>query len=156
MSSSEIVSIVGSDLIKEGKSISDVGEALDGKIVALYFSAHWCPPCRGFTPVLVNFYKALADAGKPFEIIFVSSDQDQKAFDHYFGTHPWTAIPYPNLSGLGRTLGKAYGVRGIHALIVLDSKGRTISKDGRRDVMAGKGDPAAQLEKWQQKSESLN
>ena len=26
-------------------------------IVCFYFSAHWCPPCRGFTPVLKKFYE---------------------------------------------------------------------------------------------------
>merc|ERR1711998_777203 len=28
---------------------------LANKNLAIYFSAHWCPPCRGFTPKLVVF-----------------------------------------------------------------------------------------------------
>ena len=26
-------------------------------IVAFYFSAHWCGPCRDFTPILSKFYE---------------------------------------------------------------------------------------------------
>ena len=31
-------------------------EALAGKVVGIYFSGDWCPPCRGFTPILVQAY----------------------------------------------------------------------------------------------------
>ena len=44
--------------------------------VGLYFSAHWCGPCRSFTPRLVEGYRERAGAGKALEgkmdIIFVS------------------------------------------------------------------------------------
>merc|ERR1712224_349289 len=31
------------------------GESLFGKVFAFYFSAHWCPPCRDFTPQLAQW-----------------------------------------------------------------------------------------------------
>lgn len=35
----------------------DWNKAMKGKkALALYFSAHWCPPCRGFTPQLAKWY----------------------------------------------------------------------------------------------------
>lgn len=39
---------------KEADEYKDVNAAehLKDKVVVLYFSAHWCPPCRQFTPVL--------------------------------------------------------------------------------------------------------
>ena len=68
----------------------------EGKVVGVYFSAHWCPPCRSFTPNLVKFYnsvKAGPNASK-FDIVFVSMDRDQKSFDGYFGEMPWLAVEY--------------------------------------------------------------
>ncbi|KAH9319325.1 hypothetical protein KI387_021094 [Taxus chinensis] len=37
---------------------------LVGKTVRLYFSAHWCPPCKGFTPQLIKFYSDLKNQGR--------------------------------------------------------------------------------------------
>merc|ERR1719163_1822949 len=67
----------------------------DAPLVALYFSAHWCGPCRAFTPKLVTFAEMLKeDTGVELPIIFGSSDRDQKSFDEYFASMPWYAFPH--------------------------------------------------------------
>lgn len=51
--------------------------------VALYFSASWCGACRRFAPVLKELYSDAASAGKPFEVVFVSSDRSSEAMQQY-------------------------------------------------------------------------
>ena len=40
----------------DGSSVSADVALANKKVVLFYFSAHWCPPCRAFTPVLKDFY----------------------------------------------------------------------------------------------------
>ena len=48
----------GHTLIRADGSRVAAQDALREKsLVLFYFSAHWCPPCRGFTPVLKDFYE---------------------------------------------------------------------------------------------------
>lgn len=101
-----------------------------GKYVALYFSAHWCPPCQGFTPVLSEFYQKAKAAGKDWEVIFCSSDRDQSAFDGYFGKMPWSALPFEQRR-LKAKLSEKFGVLGIPALILLDQSGQLYNENGR-------------------------
>ena len=53
-----------------------------------------CPPCRGFTPKLAEFYEMMKKSKKEFEIVFASSDKDQSSFDSYMKEMPWLAIPF--------------------------------------------------------------
>jgi nucleoredoxin len=69
-------------------------DALSDKIVLVYFSAHWCPPCRQFTPELVVFYNSMKSKGENFELVFVSSDKDNASFEEYFHEMPWLALPF--------------------------------------------------------------
>ena len=66
------------------------------QVLGLYFSAHWCPPCRGFTPELAKWYTKLTDGTlkDKFDIVFISSDRDQNQFDEYFAEMPWKCLPY--------------------------------------------------------------
>jgi thiol-disulfide isomerase/thioredoxin len=71
-----------------------VEDALAGKeFVLLYFSAHWCPFCRLYTPALIEGYNQVGIKSN-VEIIFVPSDRDQSEFDEYFATMPWLAVPF--------------------------------------------------------------
>lgn len=110
--------------------------ALEGKVVAIYFSAHWCGPCRMFTPMLRKFYTTLKSKGKELEIVFVSLDNSEASFESYFlNEHgDWLAVEYE--SDMREELASMYGVRGIPTLVVVDSSGRIVVEDAAGDVQA--------------------
>jgi len=116
---------------------------LAGKVLGIYFSAHWCPPCRGFTPQLIETYKKLQAAGKDFEIIFASSDRDMKSFQEYFADMPWLAIPQGD--SRKEDLSKLFGVQGIPMFVLLDEDRNVITTKGRGAVG---GDPEGQEFPW--------
>lgn len=88
------------------------GEALQGKVVALYFSAHWCPPCRGFTPQLAAAYEMANEEAKRFEVVFVSSDDSAQAQAAYMEEMhgDWLRVPFD--SPLRDALKQRYGCYG--------------------------------------------
>jgi thiol-disulfide isomerase/thioredoxin len=97
--------------------------AIGGKILGLYFSAHWCPPCKAFTPKLADFYRNLKSGGRDdFEIIFVSSDKSAAEFAAYARTMPWLAIDFERRD-LQAALGQAFNVQGIPTLVWLNKDG---------------------------------
>ena len=58
-------------LNKEGKTVS-LQEVKDSNtVIGLYFSAHWCPPCTRYTPVLAEKYNELNKEGKKLEIDYL-------------------------------------------------------------------------------------
>jgi len=120
-----------------GKFVEVEASSLEGKKVGIYFSAHWCPPCRMFTPILKDFYEELQNAGKPFEIIFVSSDRSEKEQEEYMNeAHgPWMTLLLSD--PFVKDLKQKYGVTGIPTFVIVKSNGDVITKDGRGDVTKG-------------------
>jgi nucleoredoxin len=104
----------------------------DNDVIGFYFSASWCPPCRTFTPVLIEAYNKLRAEGKRLEIIFASSDKDQASYSAYFGKMPWKSLKFK--SPMKEHLSARWEVEGIPTLVFLDKSGKTISKNGRNLV----------------------
>ena len=61
--------------LKSKEGIAALSEVTEAPLIGIYFSAHWCPPCRGFTPILSEFYKVANQEKKQIEIVFVSCDE---------------------------------------------------------------------------------
>ena len=90
------IDLIGEQVLsKGGDKVSTSSFAEEGKVIGLYFSAHWCPPCRQFTPKLVEWYNKFkgTEKGKNLEMVFVSSDRDETSFNEYFEEMPWHAVP---------------------------------------------------------------
>jgi len=131
MTTTAFTQLLGNKLQSKNGTI-DTNDALTGKHVALYFSAHWCPPCKRFTPELAKSYNGHLKA-KGLEIVFVSSDRDEEAYDSYYAEMPWLAVPYAERD-LKAKLSKKFKVNGIPTLVILDDSGNVITTDGREAV----------------------
>jgi nucleoredoxin len=117
---------------KEGQQLG--ADALTGKTFALYFSAHWCPPCRGFTPKLAEWYSKSLQA-KGLEVVFVSSDRDESSFKEYFDEMPWLALEYSDRKRK-EELSTLFGINGIPSLVIVGPDGETITTNGRAAISA--------------------
>jgi thiol-disulfide isomerase/thioredoxin len=101
-----------------------LSDAVAGKVVGIYFSAHWCGPCRQFTPMLAAVYQQAKVAGKAFEIIFCSADHGDRDFEEYYLEMPWLAIPYGE--DQRESLMGSFRVSGIPKLSILAPSGQVL------------------------------
>ena len=109
-----------------------LSEIKESPLIGVYFSAHWCPPCRGFTPILSKFYKVVNEKKKEIEIIFISFDRDEKSFKEYYDSMPWLTLPFK--SDKKQSIAQAYDIKGIPAFLIFDNKGNLKDADGRMTV----------------------
>jgi nucleoredoxin len=116
------------------------------KLIAVYFSAHWCPPCRKFTPELVDYYNRVAPQHPEFELIFFSLDRSNYAMQNYMveTKMPWPAIDYQKLEN--KQAIKKYAGRAIPCLVLLDSTGKVISDTFAGSEYIGPGKVLADLD----------
>lgn len=138
------------DSLQDNRGRAAKSTDLEGKkLVAYYFSASWCPPCRDFTPELVRFYHRNK---KDMEIVLVSWDKSEDASLAYLRDYrmPWKALKWK--SEEAEALTQAYSVKSIPTLVVVDAKGNEISREGRKEVMQS---ARTIFDTWLAKADSL-
>jgi nucleoredoxin len=133
--------LAGRKLITKSGADATPG-ALDGKVVLLYFSASWCPPCHGFTPVLADFYDEVGGSGGNLEIVYVPSDRTRGEMMEYFNDlhGNWLALDMGDRAAIEELKAK-YQVRGIPSLVAVQADG-TVIDAGCREQVQSRG-PAA-------------
>ena len=132
MVDSEVFSKLPSTLVGKSGSVK-TSDVIANGLIAFYFSAHWCPPCRGFTPLLAQLYEEIKEQKKDFEIIFVSSDRDDNEFNGYFEDMPWLAVALSEKNSIS-SLKSHFGVTGIPKLVVVDKTGKIIDDNARATI----------------------
>lgn len=144
--------LLGPSLLTSVNTTKPTDKVLKGKpLVAVYFSASWCPPCQSFTPVLAEFYKLHS---KDIEIVYLSSDHSDEEFAGYFGKMPWVAQPIDLTSALlKQELATKCKVKGVPALIVLETKtGNFVTDMAREQVTSAMASKTTEnvVEEWKQ------
>jgi len=95
-----------------------------GKVVLLDFWASWCMPCVRALPELEELARRMA--GKPFVIVAVNTDADDRRAALFLRGHPAT---WPQARDRGAGLAKGvYRIRGYPTYLVLDREGRVVRK----------------------------
>eukprot|EP00927_Polykrikos_kofoidii_P075123 TRINITY_DN71192_c0_g1_i1.p1 TRINITY_DN71192_c0_g1~~TRINITY_DN71192_c0_g1_i1.p1 ORF type:complete len:274 (-),score=33.84 TRINITY_DN71192_c0_g1_i1:113-934(-) len=136
--------LFGERLLASAGRYVQTKDALAGaSAVGVYFSASWCPPCRGFTPQLIDSYTRALEV-KNFRCVLVSWDRDEASFDQYFTSMPWFALPYAD-DKRREDLNQHFGVKSIPTLAVVSPDGTTITTEARNAVVR---DPDGQDYPW--------
>jgi cytochrome c biogenesis protein CcmG/thiol:disulfide interchange protein DsbE len=94
--------------------------SLRGKPAAVNFWASWCEPCRKESPDLQRLYRSLHGRAGLVGVDYSDAADNAREFIRQFG------LTYPMLSDPDGKAGDSYGVTGLPATAIIDSRGRIV------------------------------
>lgn len=97
---------------------------LEGKTVGLYFSLSSFKRCDEFTPKLAEVYDKLKEKGEKFEVVFISLDDEEEAFQQSLQNMPWLALPFKDKCC--EKLVRYFELSTVPTLVVIGPDGKTL------------------------------
>mmetsp|Transcript_11602 Transcript_11602/g.31066 ORF Transcript_11602/g.31066 Transcript_11602/m.31066 type:complete len:164 (-) Transcript_11602:144-635(-) len=110
------------------------------RMVGLYFSASYCPPCREFTKILVDAYRRIKEihGDDAMEIVLLPLDKCESDWTRYIESMPWTTLPFQPKEQIIRLFLK-FSANRIPRLVIIEPSGKVICNDARGGTGFGFG-----------------
>jgi nucleoredoxin len=122
--------VLDGNLVKlDGKKLAKYKDAKQPqKFYIFYYTASWCGPCQAFTPSLVTFYNEVKPGNDNFELVLITSDDDEKAMAKYAAdkSMPWPQLNLDDVTKFKKKFN--HGVTGIPSVVVCDLEGKIVAK----------------------------
>mmetsp|Transcript_65233 Transcript_65233/g.142075 ORF Transcript_65233/g.142075 Transcript_65233/m.142075 type:complete len:166 (-) Transcript_65233:134-631(-) len=109
---------------------------LGNTLIGLYFSASWSPPCRSFTPILMEAYQTIREqhGTRSFEVVLVPLDTSEDEWRQYTARMPWLTVPLSCREAIIRLFFQ-FNVSEAPRLVLLNGTGDVVCLNAR----GGKG-----------------
>lgn len=131
--------ILDGNLIKlKGKSLKSFREfEKPAKYYLFYYTASWCGPCHKFTPSLVEFYNKNKTGNHDFDVILITSDDDEKAMEDYAAEMkmPWPQLKLSKTEKFKQEFN--HPGSGIPNLVLTDTQGNLIKTSYEGETYVG-------------------
>lgn len=99
----------------------------------ILFWASWCPHCTEVLPQIKSIYQQYHPKG--FEIIAISLDTDQKAYEKAVQSGGYNWINYSEFKGWDSSIAEEYGIRATPTMILVNQQGEIVAKPARAEIL---------------------
>lgn len=130
--------IKDANIINNNNDNINISELNEKKIIGLYFSASWCPPCCKFTPILSTLYEDMLEYYDDIEIIFISWDENNEDFNNYRNKMSFLALSFNN-QNIKDKLNEEYNITQIPTLIFINLLDNSIINNGKEIIQNSNG-----------------
>jgi nucleoredoxin len=127
----------------KNEEVKNLDEIYNSKLIALFFSASWCSPCRIFEKELIDIYQDVNQGEKNFEVIQISLEKSEDVFRKWIVNKPWKFIHFND--NKSQELCTKFNVLNVPMLFVFNHNGKLITETGRKELNE---EGVAVVDKW--------